>query len=231
MAFTLLFVSLSVIGICIADIVYNIYFHPLSNIPGPFLARISNLPSFYHTCKGNRHIWLWRCFEIYGEKVRITPNTVLFNTPSAYTAIYDAQSNTRRSNFYHIFPRNENDHNTLTTTDVQAHAQKRRLLKLAFTERSTKAASAFVERHVDRWNELWETQGNDGWSKAEDVAERLDFLIFDILGDLCFGKEFNTKEREQNDVKGIPKLITMYMRFQYRVSDYVAISFCVFDKI
>lgn len=218
MASTFILVGLLAIGACIADMIYNIYFHPLSKVPGPLLARVSNLPSFYYTCKGSRHIWLWRCFEMYGEQIRVTPNTVLFNTPSAYNAIYDTRSNAQRSNFYHIFPRNSNDHNTLTTTNVQAHAQKRRLLKLAFTERSNKAASAFVERHVERWNVLWVPQGQGGWSKAEDVAERLDFLIFDILGDLCFGKEFNTKEREENPVKGIPKLITRYMGFQYRVS-------------
>jgi len=140
---------------------------------GPFLARISNLPSFYHTCRGDRHIWLWQCFEIYGEKIRATPNTVLFNTPSAYASIYAPKSNVQRSNFYHIFPRNENDYNTLTTTDVQAHAHKRRLLKLAFTERSMKSASTFVERHVDRWIDLWQFQDDQAWSRAENVAERL----------------------------------------------------------
>lgn len=215
---TLTIIVLLIAVACIADVIYNLYFHSLANVPGPFFARVSNVPSFYHTCKGNRHIWLWRCFEMYGDKIRVTPNTVLFNTPSAYNTIYDTKSNIQRSNFYHIFPRNDKDYNTLTTTNVQSHAQKRRLSKLAFTERSNKAASAFVERHVDRWNELWEYYANAEWSNAEDVAQRLDFLIFDILGDLCFGKEFQTKEREDNVLKGIPKLITSYMGFQYRVS-------------
>ena len=40
----------------IKAVIYNPFFHPLANIPGPFLARISVLPSFYHACKGDRHI-------------------------------------------------------------------------------------------------------------------------------------------------------------------------------
>jgi cytochrome P450 len=216
--------GLSALGFFISHIIYNLYFHALANAPGPFLARISHLPSFYHTCRGNRHLWLLRCFEFYGDKFRATPNTVLFNTSSAYNAIYNAKSNAQRSNFYHIFSRNDSDYNTLTTTNAQAHAQKRRLLKLAFTERSLKSTSTFVERHVDQWNDLWQMKENETWSRAENVSKRLDCLIFDILCDICFGKDFNTKERNDNPVKRIPDLITRYMQFQYRVSlDYATL--------
>jgi hypothetical protein len=50
----------------ITTIVYNLFFHPLAIVPGPFFARISSLPSFYHACKGDRHIWIWQSFQIYG---------------------------------------------------------------------------------------------------------------------------------------------------------------------
>jgi len=50
-----------------AKIIYNLFFHPLAGHPGPFLARISPWPNFYHAVKGDRHIWLWQNFQIYGE--------------------------------------------------------------------------------------------------------------------------------------------------------------------
>ncbi len=44
-----------------------LYFHPLAQYPGPFLARFSVWPSFYHTLNSNRHKWLWQLQEIYGR--------------------------------------------------------------------------------------------------------------------------------------------------------------------
>jgi hypothetical protein len=52
----------------VGSAVYNLWFHPLATQPGPFFARISGIPSFYHACKGDRHIWSWRQFQIYGER-------------------------------------------------------------------------------------------------------------------------------------------------------------------
>lgn len=46
--------------------IYNLYFSPLAKYPGPFFAKISSWPNFYHTLGGDRHIWLWRCHQIYG---------------------------------------------------------------------------------------------------------------------------------------------------------------------
>lgn len=47
--------------------IYLIFFHPLAKIPGPLLSKISVWPSFYHTIRGNRHVWLWQLHEIYGK--------------------------------------------------------------------------------------------------------------------------------------------------------------------
>ena len=46
---------------------YNLYLHPLARVPGPGFARISVWPSFYHACKGDRHVWIWQNFQLYGD--------------------------------------------------------------------------------------------------------------------------------------------------------------------
>ena len=51
----------------ISAIVYRLYFHPLARYPGPFWARISAFPAYYHTKKRNRHIWFWQLQQKYGE--------------------------------------------------------------------------------------------------------------------------------------------------------------------
>jgi hypothetical protein len=47
--------------------IYNLWFHPLSYLPGPFFSRMSPWPSAYHAHKGDRHLWIERCFNKYGK--------------------------------------------------------------------------------------------------------------------------------------------------------------------
>ncbi|KAK4183166.1 cytochrome P450 [Podospora australis] len=197
--------------------VYNLYFHPLSHIPGPFWARASGIPSWGHALTGKRHIWLWQQFEIYGNRIRIAPNTVLFRDAQAYSEIYGMKSNVRRSPFYTAFQRNKHEKTTLNTIDIAEHAAKRKLLNLAFTDKTTRAASEFMTRHVDRWNELLLcSDSGSEWTAPVDMSEKLDTLVFDIMGDLCFGRSFDIKEPDpQNPLRQVPHNIAEYMKFYY----------------
>lgn len=220
--------------------IYHLYFNPLSKYPGPFWAKISSWPSFYHAIKRDRHIWIWQCFQIYGitsilelcqntqllivclradtpegSKVRLTPNTVLFNTPRAYRDIYNYKANVKKNKTYDAWRRNEGDANTLNVTDVAIHAQKRRLLNTVFTERSVRSAAVFIIKHLDRWNEL--TVSGEDWSEPTDLTKWTDCLVFDILGDLCFGKSFDIKEPGENPFKVMPEAIISYMKFWHPV--------------
>jgi hypothetical protein len=46
--------------------IYRLYFHPLAKYPGPFWAKLSTIPSWLHTIKQDRHIWLYSLQEKYG---------------------------------------------------------------------------------------------------------------------------------------------------------------------
>jgi hypothetical protein len=50
----------------VGTIIYRLYFHPLAKFPGPFWARISMFPAWWHTRKQNRHLWLLSLQEKYG---------------------------------------------------------------------------------------------------------------------------------------------------------------------
>jgi len=205
----------------IVTTVYNLFFHPLSHIPGPFFSRISSLPSFYHACKGDRHIWLWQQFQFYGSRVRTAPDLVVFNSPNAYNTIYNYKANVKRSKFYDAWSRDVDDINTLMTSDMELHARKRRLLNLAFTDRSVKASGPFMAKHIDRWNELLisgqDNKEHDNWSESHDISTRANYLVFDLLGDLCFGADFQTKEPGENKTKDIPDAFDVFLKFNYPV--------------
>jgi hypothetical protein len=72
-----------------------------------------------------------------------------------------------------------------------------------------------------RWIELFKEatqKGSDGnWSKSLNMADEVNYLVFDILGDLCFGKNFNMKEPE-SDLKHVPELMATYLQILQPVS-------------
>lgn len=165
------------------------------------------------------HCGLLRADTLKGSKVRLHPNQVLFNSPKAYRDIYNYKANVKKHKTYDAWRRNEGDANTLNVTDVAIHAKKRRLLNTVFTDKSVRSAAVFITKHLDRWNEL-SVNGED-WSEPTDLTKWIDCLVFDILGDLCFGKPFNTKEPEENPFKVLPDAIISYMKFWHAVKKLV----------
>lgn len=153
-----------------------------------------------------------------GKKIRCTPNSVLWNSPQAYNDIYSSKANVQRSKWYTAWIRNEHDMNTLTTVDFTLHAKKRKLLNLIFTEKSVRAAGVFVAKHVDRWNQLLvDKKDDEEWSDSTNFIDCTDHLVFDILGDLCFGKSFEMKEPGVNPTRVMPHAIVKYLKFMYPV--------------
>jgi hypothetical protein len=64
----------------VCNMIYNVHFHPYAKYPGPFLARFTDLYAGYHAWKGDIHLDMWRCHQIYGDKVRYAPNRLNINT-------------------------------------------------------------------------------------------------------------------------------------------------------
>jgi hypothetical protein len=47
--------------------VYRLYFHPLAKFPGPFWAKLTTFPVWWHSKHQDRHLWLLSLQEQYGE--------------------------------------------------------------------------------------------------------------------------------------------------------------------
>ena len=119
---------------------------------------------------------------------------------------------------YTIWQRNEDDVNTVNTLDPVIHARKRRILNGVFTEKTIRAAGVFINQHIDRWIDLIAEGGDSDWSSPRDITKWSDWLVFDILGELCFGRSFEIKEPNENPLRTIPEAINAYMNFVYPVS-------------
>jgi cytochrome P450 len=177
--------------------------------------------------------------------VRLHPTRVSINSATAFKTIYGARANVKKSKFYNVFSKDMNHENTLNTTDVKIHARKKRALNVLFSDKNVREAEAFVVKHVERWCELL-LEGNDGkeWTEPRNISHLIDFLVFDIISELFFGKSFELKvcslhfpqqtkskvlcgawseadlwkEPGENPLKVIPEAIPQFIAFLYPVS-------------
>lgn len=141
------------------------------------------------------------------------------------------KSNVRRSTFYVGLTKNIREKTTLNTIDPVEHAKRRKMLNTCFTDQSVTAISTFMGQHIDRWHEIFlgEHDSTTDWSPSVNLGERLDHLVFDIMGDLSFGRSFNIKEPGENPLRDVQHSIIQYLKFYYPVrkeSFYMLSMFC-----
>lgn len=115
----------------------------------------------------------------------------------------------KSDDYYRIWPKTVDITSTWNVTDIPTHARKRRVLNHAFSEKALRAAEPFVHSNVDRWLELLDERGEKG-SVAFNMATEVNHLVFDILGDLCFGKSFEMKE-PGSKVTYVPELLATFL--------------------
>lgn len=79
---------------------YNYFFHPLRNLPGPPLARISRLWSRIGNFHGRKSERIHEAHVKYGPVVRVGPNEISFADPAAVQEIYTSNDFTKEETFY-----------------------------------------------------------------------------------------------------------------------------------
>jgi cytochrome P450 len=155
---------------------------------------------------------------ISGPIFRYSPNGVLTNTEHGFRSIYGHKANVKKGKLYEVLPRNEKDFNTFNLTDKTSHARRRRILSTVFSEVAIRSAEAFVIKHIDRWCELVLEEREKEWTEPLNMSKWFHYLVFDIVGDLTFGRSFDAKELEENSFKNIPETLANFSKFIYPVS-------------
>ena len=79
-----------------ARCIYNLYFHPLSRLPGPKLWAASRLPFIYHLLRATLVKRKRTLHEKYGGVIRVAPDEVSFATVEAYDDIYVRRAGHKR---------------------------------------------------------------------------------------------------------------------------------------
>jgi hypothetical protein len=119
------------------------------------------------------------------------------------------RANVRKSDFYEAFAANKHTFSVHSSINKLQHARKRRVLSHAFSDQAIKSLEKWIlanvrtgcrllgEKAAERKPEKTQA-GEDEWADVWNVADWCNWLVFDIMGDLVFGKAFGMLESPVN---------------------------------
>ncbi|KAH3907055.1 hypothetical protein HBI56_114470 [Parastagonospora nodorum] len=196
----------------ICNIIYNVYFHPYARYPGPYLAKFTDLYAGYHAWKGDIHLDMWRCHQVYGDKVRYAPNRLNINTVMGLKNIYkDGKPYLKSKNYAAMVHQATN---TLTVRDRKDHGRRRRVIQQGLSDSTLRAFEPYmyeiINRFCDRMIQTVEEEHqarecgqshnaleNQKWNTSRNMSEWCNYLAFDLMATFIFSGKYNMLEREQ----------------------------------
>ncbi|KAK3392843.1 cytochrome P450 [Podospora didyma] len=176
-----------------ARAIYNIYFHPLSNIPGPRIWSVTRLPFVRSLLQGTIVHDIQKLHRQYGPVLRIAPNEVTFAQPEAWDDIFRPPQGQLLKDPIWWKRGPKMAVSLISAIEPDEHARIRKALAPGFTPRALKSQEPFIQRYVTLLaDRLRETVLAESSSHAEiDIGPWFNFATFDIFGDLGFGEPFD----------------------------------------
>ena len=127
--------------------VYNVWFHPLRNFPGPIFAAATPLPYVWHLVFGTLPPWNIKLHAWFGEVVRISPDELSFIGAPAWRDIYIARPGLPKPTFGQIESPN-GVYTMATVPDLESHQRQRKIVSHAFSERALKEQEYIIQRYA-----------------------------------------------------------------------------------
>ncbi|KAF7303625.1 hypothetical protein MIND_00591800 [Mycena indigotica] len=173
--------------------------HPLANIPGPYMAKITKLWAVKVGMSGYRHHVLKQLHERYGDCVRIGPNEIsVINVDSVKSVL--GPRGFQKGQFYNIF----SDPNLGTTNLLglrgDAHANRRRIWNRGMSTESMKGFEVILAKRVAFLLTRLDEFAKSG--QKVDIAAWFTYLTSDFMGDMAFGGGFEMM-RDAGDKDGV----------------------------
>lgn len=146
-----------------------------------------------------------------GPIFRYAPNMIIINTADGARAIYSGpRTNVQKAPLY-TYLHNNNAAGVASVIDKNSHARKRHIMSQAFSDTALRSLEPYIVANIKQWCDLLGTntngrklEANNEWTKAKNMSQWSNYLTFDVLGDLCFGKPFGLlTSSEQRYIPGM----------------------------
>lgn len=134
------------------NFIYNVYFHPLSGYPGPWLARASRLWYCWYCLRGDLVYKLHHSHEFYGEVIRIAPNELSYTNPDAWNDIYGHRAGKAELAKDPIFYSSvSSGAGSILNADRARHGYLRKQASHGFSERALKSQEHVIQKYADQF--------------------------------------------------------------------------------
>ncbi|KAI1443096.1 cytochrome P450 [Annulohypoxylon stygium] len=177
-------------------LIRNIFFHPLSKVPGPPSWSASRLPFIWSLLRGTLIHDIEKLHRKYGSVLRIAPDEVTFADASAYPDIFQLRPDTKQFLKDHVWWETQPGlpETILSAINPESHAHIRKIFAPAFTPRALRDQEPILQKYVNLLVERLNDQiaaDPEGKSAIVNLVPWLNFTTFDIIGDLGFGDSFD----------------------------------------
>ncbi|KAI0837328.1 putative cytochrome P450 [Hypoxylon sp. FL0890] len=178
--------------------IYNLYFHPLKNFPGPLLNRAFPLPWAIRHATGSQAFYTQKLHDKYGPVVRIGPSHLSFTDVRAWKDIYGhrvgSESNmTEMSKGVPFSKTIRHIPTSIINADREEHSRFRRALSHGFSDSAMREQESMIAKYVDLLVKRLHEECGDGKNKLN-IEAWYNWTTFDIVGDLVFGQSFRCLE-------------------------------------
>lgn len=185
----------------IYNVIYNIYFHPLKDVPGPFFAKVSDFHLLGTFLRGNQHEEQMQFHEKYGPIVRVGTNLVIVNDP----AYFQAYCNWDKSLFWRIFLPHPTQFTHANAPNMEIHNAYKKLIMPAYQMSVVIKHEPKIDKHIS----MLTTRLRERCGKVIDFAPWAQWAAFDIVMDVVFSNPPGFLEQAK-DVKGLIENIHSY---------------------
>ncbi|KAH7021327.1 cytochrome P450 [Microdochium trichocladiopsis] len=177
-----------------ARAVYLLIFHPLAKIPGPKLYALTDFISLYYTVLGEWPAKLKTLHDIYGPTLRFGPNDVSSIAPETWKTVYGHKTQPDKTfeKDLTFYIESINGVDNIIRADKDGHRRTRRVLAHAFSEKALRGQ----EELLNNYTNLFISKITDMAAAGEnvDIMHWYNYITFDLIGDLAFGKPFGCLE-------------------------------------
>ncbi|KAK0638317.1 putative sterigmatocystin biosynthesis P450 monooxygenase stcF [Lasiodiplodia hormozganensis] len=189
----LAFIPLAILVGLVTKGLYNVYLHPLSKIPGPFLSTFTEVVYLWYWVKGDLVSYIYDLHRQYGKTVRLAPNRLSFLDGEVWKDLHGYKTSAHKGvtvmkDPEQYGPESNGRFSMLATFDDAQHKALRKIFQPGFSDRALKAQEHIIRGHVNK------LVRNVSRSIAADPEQSIDFVrmfnctTFDIVGELAFGE-------------------------------------------
>ncbi|KAG6353877.1 hypothetical protein INS49_005134 [Diaporthe citri] len=166
------------LGVLVVSHVVAYLRSPLKDIPGPFLAKFTNMWRLIDHYKATQISTQRRLHEELGPAVQIGPNVVSLSDPTLLKTVYST--------------RGEYIKNVFGTRSNSLHSRYLKPIQKLYSVNSMLSMEGLVDKTTRSLCEQIENRFVDGKNvqRTCDIADWIEFYAWDVVGEVTFSKDF-----------------------------------------